>query len=1356
MANSIYKKMYNNRKKSKTSTSSNSSYDMAKQISNYETRLNAVDKKKDSRNPIEKFLGLPEDQNVLFDIFELIGRPQQAIFGAIESAQQGENPLVGAKEGLTGEKFTYGGDILRNMGVSDDTLFTLFGNDVSLSDIGGTALDIFADPVDAAIWGSAVATGGATAPIAISKAGLEAAQTGNKSLKLVNTASDVAKGINAVGDFSKANKVLSPLEVMIEKPVLTKIKKSTLEKGAELLGKTTKKAAGTADNLITKGLLKADTKAINNLMNEALEMGKNTDNIQFHSLLNDYNAIKKAASNTLDYSKSLPNNIMKNIMKSDNSIDLGIKESNKIIQGLIDEANNYVFEKIKREGLDPSQQKELFSVLSREINDLIESGAKTDFTGTELLKSMIKKGNNVIEGTEESLMSLKSYLDTIPGVEAIIDDKSKNLVIKTKGQGRTLIQKALSNNDELAKLDNIKVVKDLGYNEEQLKYIDGLKTRYADDKQFRTLVDNAKGAYGQIADIMSKATNKDISFREIADLQGYVRRSVNPELKGMPKVSDAGTTGSKKVLSDRKYKEPAIVANRSYAEDIAKKKERKTRLKQSLENSLFENKEAQLASDISKTKDEISALDKKFEANMAKKNASIQEQKELKKILDNKRDNLSKVVTDEVIKLAEKTNKPKLIDDLSNELDNIGNYKKELSDIRNKLTKQTLEKSEVNSLVKQAKKLDKDLTKATHKVEINVEKVKNSIDKNTAKQAKLASKEVDRAIDLTNRGYKKDAKINRLSEARKNLEKGYNNELERLQKKQRKLEIEYGALNKENDKDILKQIGQLEKDIEVLSSKEGKDLFVNDFFMGISDFVNITANQSKALKRYNSTLLSSLSHDDNYIKFIGKDDVIGKVPFGYKKISKEEANIISSKLDFYKHVLNEDDTTLKVLKDKIKNSEGLIVDKNIYNLIKNDFRTEELNPLLNMLNRFNNTFKKFSTFTPGFHLRNISGNFSNMYLSGVPMNKIPGLYNDAKRLTDKKYFNTLLTKSVDGTLSKSELKDFNLIKEFIQNGFFGKGQQIQELGEIVEKTKNISDKNVISRVVDNIFKGSNDLNNYVDSINRMALFKYAKEQPSYLAKLGINNASDAVKHVLFDPSNLSPFEQNVAKKIIPFYTFTKQNLVFQAQNIMKNTSKYNRLVKAFNKTYQGVGENKYRQYQKENFEIPIPGLTDEKGNVTTLKSNLPLSDFGEYLSNPLQRLVAGTNPLIKAPFEITSGKNMFTGADLDTNPLEYLLSMAGLQGVTTNQIAKVPQLLNDDATINQKLAQLFPSIFRYNDQEKIANSNMYNELMEYQALVSELKKQGIDVPTISDLTSSSKSTLRKLTNERNKIRNSNR
>jgi ABC-type antimicrobial peptide transport system permease subunit len=71
------------------------------------------------------------------------------------------------------------------------------------------------------------------------------------------------------------------------------------------------------------------------------------------------------------------------------------------------------------------------------------------------------------------------------------------------------------------------------------------------------------------------------------------------------------------------------------------------------------------------------------------------------------------------------------------------------------------------------------------------------------------------------------------------------------------------------------------------------------------------------------------------------------------------------------------------------------------------------------------------------------------------------------------------------------------------------------------------------------------LNESMDGLNRLALLMYANDNPKYVQKLGKSNAIEAVKYALMDPSNMSDFEKNVMKKIVPFYTFTKQNLLFK-------------------------------------------------------------------------------------------------------------------------------------------------------------------------------------------------------------------
>ena len=89
---------------------------MQNTVSNYKTRLKSIgvnpEDVEDNRNALEKLLNLEKDQNVLFDIFEILNRPQNALFTGIDNALSGGSFGEGLKEGITGEtktlnNFTY-------------------------------------------------------------------------------------------------------------------------------------------------------------------------------------------------------------------------------------------------------------------------------------------------------------------------------------------------------------------------------------------------------------------------------------------------------------------------------------------------------------------------------------------------------------------------------------------------------------------------------------------------------------------------------------------------------------------------------------------------------------------------------------------------------------------------------------------------------------------------------------------------------------------------------------------------------------------------------------------------------------------------------------------------------------------------------------------------------------------------------------------------------------------------------------------------------------------------------------------------------------------------------------------------
>ena len=576
------------------------------------------------------------------------------------------------------------------------------------------------------------------------------------------------------------------------------------------------------------------------------------------------------------------------------------------------------------------------------------------------------------------------------------------------------------------------------------------------------------------------------------------------------------------------------------------------------------------------------------------------------------------------------------------------------------------------------------------------------------------------------------------------------------------IKYQEAALKKiENSADAIfasksKIMEQQAKAANILTSREGIEYMQTNFFENLADYVKRSYGRDKAAQIYNEALVTGLFNNNKYVKMA--DEVGDKVPYGFTKVNGSN---FANKLSEYNGILPKNSQDLANVLNQFKGTD-IYVDNDVLKMFNmaNNAGKNQVNPLIKFIDGVNNTFKKFATLTPGFQVRNILGNSTNMVLSGVPARELPTYYAKAHSLWNNA--DELMDGFRKGTLTAAQKKDFDILKEFYKSGFadaYVKGQGLEAIKE--------GGKGLIGKAS----KVSAQMNEAVDTYNRLALLMYAKDNPQYVSKLGRKNAVDAVRMVLFDPANMSDLERNFFKKIIPFYTFTKQNLMFQATNVAKNTPKYKRLFRALNEAYDSVGEGNYIENQKGNMQIPLP-FRDKDGNQLFLKANLPVSDLGEFMSNPLQRTGASTAPLIKTPIEIITGKSLFTGEDANYNVLkntaeklgirsqgvqdtaklaETILNGFGMQNVSTNLIKKVQAVLDRDqeGKSNQQLwAEIFRSVLQNTKRENVINSGLYDEMEQYQAIIKRLKNQGVNVPTMTEINAANKVKLRRAKRKR--------
>lgn len=1358
---------------------------MSNSINNYQNRIAAVgvnpEEVTDTRNPIEKLLNLPEDQNVLFDIFDIIGRPQQALFRGIESAQEGGSFLEGMKEGITGEETTNFGDILRNAGMDDKKLFTnpISGDDTSLSDILGLVGDIVLDPVDLALVAATPVTAGA------SDAAL-AAKEGAKAAKIADDVSDITKAAKIADDATDATKYVykfNPLKAMFSKD-----SKSALDLAMGGTANLTKKVIGGATSGIAKA---ADTSKISKLAKGAglIQDGvKVTDDmiptltkqladlgIQFNSKTDALNSVKKAFSKTADYSKSFEDDLFNKINKSNNAIDTAGAYGKKLLSDLNDSVKKYA----EKHGKNADD-------IQKHLQKIISSEYYPEVGMDYYLKTALKNGgkSDIIKGTDEELNLIKKGIDDFVNANENVTSNAIKTNIrngKLTIEGDKKLLGVIHDNDDLMKqLSNVKFRKVQELDDDIVKEIRQLKGMYKNDKEFNEILKNAKSSYGQVNDYLKSITDNSVDFGEMLR-NGYVTKGLLPEgndalnllkdekigTKFSNRVDDEIYKGSSKMFGEKTYSNNPTMANRQFQEDIKNTITSKENQIENLKNQMHEAKKANLEGKLSEIDAKRTELKSNFEKNLKEANIKGEKARDLAKKYGEKLDELPDLISDRVIEKAQKIVNQDLTSSLLKKSDKYNNTLRKLDDLTMKLGENGLTSKQVKKLTEQYEKTYEKLIKTKSDIVFQTAKIEGAVEESFIKEAgKIANDMANSAESLATKKTKQLGKEVEQLNVEKQLKESYHSVISDLDKTQADLRLQLNNLISMSDEEIATsnkfvtdKISEVQKSIDTLKSVEGTQLFSEMFNEGFDAFINKTTSQAKAMKNYNEVLLNSGLNNSNVVKFVKTgEDTSGLIKNGMVEIDANFKKQALKYIDDMKNFMPENSNLLKKFKRELSTSKSAYINKDLKGLleINSKLNSTEAGTIINTIDKINNLFKKTSTLTPGFHLRNITGNASNMWLSGISAKDIGISYTKATKLSKSDYMINLIEKNAKGTLTKAESKDFKVIKNFIESGALGNSRDIRDLGDLIQKaTSNNESKNIAKKAWDGLFSINAKANEKMDNLSRMALLSYATENGKYVKKLGANDAVDAMKKVLFDPQNLSPFEKKYMKRIIPFYTFTKQNLMFQMQNITKNTTKYNRLIKLYNEIYKGVGEGNYRQYQKENFEMPF--VTDD--GTISLKSNLPVSDLGEYMSNPLQRLVSSTSPLIKTPFEQVTGVNTFTGRDIsDRSALQAMLDTTGLSNLTTKQLDKVQSLYdmydgNNDFD-SQTLATLIPSVLRYSDPEKIANQEQYEELMQYQEYVKQLKNQGIDVPTIRELKSNTNSSIKAIEKARKRYEKS--
>ena len=1350
-------------------------------LDNYKTRVKATgvdaEEKLDKRNFLEKSLNLPEDQNVLFDIFEILNRPQNALFTGIDYKANGGDFFEGLAEGITGRDNTTGKDLLVNHAGMSDT-----EGELNVSDVLGFGLDVVADPLD---WALIPVTSGGSVAL---KSGSEIL-TGAVGKGLKNAAKVADKGIDTALALSDAAKLRK-----LEKLAPTK----GFDDAAEMLTKFGQKAPHAQDSYANFKKLVVDTldsnKSLKGLTGATRKV-KNEANFS-RAIQEDYVKAVKEATDTYaaNLAKTQGDEVAEeflrlvddegeralfNVLEYDRDYSASasrwwdeLQAPSKYTKGKRTNVLHDVDEKSLQKVSNVLSEFNIDHTVTKDGRLIVKQKDINEYKNIPKLKEAFARIDNTFSVRDT---------DDINNIKKLLDDNNISYK-KVKGKNEITITddiNKLKNNKELKKYaERMGLRRTTLYTDEQIDALEEALQTYQD--KFGDYYEARKQDFKNLAEINRQQTGVDLT--PITAREGYGRRAYTQKGKELAKkdyedIRGGGGLLSEDTLGTRKYGSAleAQNANEKYHEANIKQINKQI---ENVKNATQENKIKALRKQKRETTKQLKIKTQKLDENLRKLNVKKSEYNDLIETTENARREIAemnaKSLKDKVIDAYTAENMERVRkagDKYLKAIEKTDNLKNILANPEMFKGKGSYTKWQIKDRIVSAKAAE---LRAQKSYKVQLTRAQAALDRKTDKVLKDAARTLKKNTKATEKIALKQKQLKGTLERIDKVTSLRGDTVSRLEEK-----IQTLAHKIENAKNLppsyeekrLRRLAHLEKEINTLQNENAAQIFDYAYEANLAAFIDMSTEYDKGVKIVNEAITLGTLSDPDFVKF--GDDIkdISELPKNYKSVNVDG---ITKTLQLAKDTLPDNSKEIDELIKLYSGNKEVYMDGDVARLLNViAHKNEEANAFIKVIDKINSAFKKFSVMTPGFQVRNIIGNASNMYLAGMPPHQILPYWKKAQDVL--RNTEDLIRKVSTGVkLNPAEETMYNIIKGFSNAGF-------EKLGDAMLDLDNIRyTMDGTWAPIKAAAKIGMDLNEGMDTLNRMAMYIYAKEHPKFIEKLGKATAEDTVRYALMDPTNLSDFEKSTLKRIIPFYTFTKQNLMFQATNIMKNTPKYRKLIKFINDAYNDLDEDQYYQYQKESMQIPIPWLNDEEGNQVFLKANLPVSDLGEWMSNPVQRAFASSNPIIKTSAEMATGKDAFTGQDLrldttekllkamdisdipqeitnTTQLAEHILSGLGLSNISTNLIKKATKIINsytgaEEIDGTELWSEIFRSVVQNTNQDSVENSKLYDEYEEYQALVKDLKNQGIDVPTIRELQKSGQIKVSKLQNKRTKLR----
>lgn len=269
---------------------------------------------------------------------------------------------------------------------------------------------------------------------------------------------------------------------------------------------------------------------------------------------------------------------------------------------------------------------------------------------------------------------------------------------------------------------------------------------------------------------------------------------------------------------------------------------------------------------------------------------------------------------------------------------------------------------------------------------------------------------------------------------------------------------------------------------------------------------------------------------------------------------------------------------------------------------------------------------------PAYHAMNMIGAaWNNLLLDINPGSYLKGLRTIYKK-GGKETYKTALGKTLTGDELYTEAVERNVIG---QSGQFdiaegGQGAWSKNADKIIEALKGKRFGISASEI-----KLMESLDRAEGVWNKISPARVARKEEDlvrmslYIDRRLLGDTPDVAKEWVaktqfsYSLEDMTRFEQNVMKRLIPFWVFEKNNALLQTEMIFRQPGKYAALSKA-------------QQYGAEGEELPewawskLPMGVDEEGRFRYIET--PLSTLGVY-GSPSSFFLKDLSPFIKLPYE---------------------------------------------------------------------------------------------------------------------------